>query len=83
MGGAFQGHQAPVTNAELSAEVAKALHRPALLPVPAFAIRTALGELSSELLGSRRAVPERAQALGFRFGSPTLESLLARELARE
>lgn len=70
----------PVRNAELTAAIAAALHRPALLHVPAFALRLVLGELSEELLGSRRVVPERALALGYRFQVPALDRALEAEL---
>lgn len=70
----------PVTNAELSRAVAAALHRPAFLPVPGFAIRAALGALADELLGSRRVIPQRAEQLGFRFATERVEDALAREL---
>ncbi len=70
----------PVRNAELTRVLAAVLGRPALLPVPAFALRTVLGELATELLGSRRALPERALSHGFdfRFGElePALRDLL-------
>jgi len=48
--------------------------------VPAFALRALLGELSGELLGSRRVVPRRAIEAGFAFAHPNLESALAAEL---
>jgi uncharacterized protein (TIGR01777 family) len=70
----------PVTNAELTRELASAVHRPALLPAPAFAIRALLGKTAGELLGSRRAVPRLAEALGFQFGAGTLERALEIEL---
>jgi uncharacterized protein (TIGR01777 family) len=70
-----------VRNADLTRELARTLGRPALIPVPAFAVRLALGDLASELLGSRRAVPARAAALGYRFAHPDLPSTLAAELA--
>ena len=70
----------PLTNAELSRAVARALRRPSLLPVPGFAIRTAFGGLADELLGSRRVVPQRALELGFRFATERAEDVLAREL---
>jgi uncharacterized protein (TIGR01777 family) len=73
---------APVRNADFAKAVAHTLHRPAALPVPAFAVRLALGELAGELLGSRRVVPSRALALGQRFAHPNVESALAAELAR-
>jgi uncharacterized protein len=70
----------PIRNADFVRAVARAVHRPALLPVPAFALRAALGELADELLGSRRVLAERATALGFRFGAPRVEDALATEL---
>jgi hypothetical protein len=70
----------PVRNAELTRALARALHRPAVLPVPAFALRAALGEIASELLGSRRCQPRRALARGFAFAHPELASALAAEL---
>jgi uncharacterized protein (TIGR01777 family) len=71
---------APVRNAELTRALARALRRPALLPVPALVLRAVLGELSEELLGSRRAVPAVALARGFAFAHPQLASALAAEL---
>jgi hypothetical protein len=71
---------APVTNAELTRTLGRVLARPALLPVPAFALRLALGELSDELLGSRRVVPQAALDRGFAFAHPTLEEALRSEL---
>jgi uncharacterized protein (TIGR01777 family) len=70
----------PVRNEEWTQALAAALHRPALLPVPAFALRGALGEMAGELLGSRRVVPDRARALGFAFTAATLEQALEAEL---
>ena len=69
-----------VNNADLTRAVAHAVRRPALLPVPAFAVRLALGDLAGELLGSRRVVPARAAALGYRFAWPDLAPALATEL---
>lgn len=71
----------PVRNVELTRQLARALSRPAIFGVPRFALRMALGELASELLGSRRAVPSAAQAAGFRFESPELEDALSAELS--
>ena len=57
---------APVTNAELSKALGRALHRPSLLPAPPFAMRLLLGEMSDALLMSgQRAVPKRASEAGF------------------
>ena len=71
---------APARNAELTAALGRVLRRPTWLRVPAFAVRAALGDLASELLGSRRVVPRRAQALGVAFRFHDLEAALAAEL---
>jgi len=69
-----------VRNAELTRALAACVHRPALLPAPAFAVKLALGPLAGELLGSRRVVPRRATQLGHAFAYRDLERALAREL---
>jgi hypothetical protein len=69
-----------VRNADLTRALARRLRRPAVLPVPAFALRALLGEIAVELLGSKRVVPRAAEAAGFRFARPELESALAAEL---
>jgi uncharacterized protein (TIGR01777 family) len=58
---------APVPNRDLSRALGNALHRPSWIPVPAFAMRTALGEMSAVLLDGQRVVPARTTSLGFRF----------------
>ncbi|HZB88748.1 MAG TPA: TIGR01777 family oxidoreductase [Terracidiphilus sp.] len=71
----------PVTNAEFTRVLARRLHRPAVLPAPAFALRLAFGQMADEaLLASQRAVPLKLLETGFRFAHPTLESALAAEL---
>ncbi len=67
----------PATNAELTKALAAALHRPAVLAVPASALRLALGEVSTELLSSCRAVPARLQEAGFTFGHAAIGPALA------
>ena len=68
----------PVRNAEFTAELAKALHRPALLPAPAFGLRLALGEFADEgVLVSQRVLPEKLLASGYRFDHADLRSALA------
>ena len=73
---------APVTNAVFTAALARALHRPALLWVPAPALQLGAGEMSSELLGSTRALPRRLTEAGFVFRYPAIAAALAAELAR-
>ncbi len=70
----------PVRNEEFTRALAGVLRRPALLRVPAFALRTALGDLAGELLGSRRVLPARAAERGFAFREPEVAGALAREL---
>jgi hypothetical protein len=63
----------PVTNAEFSKELGRALGRPGLLPAPAFALRIILGEMADPLLlASQRVLPARAESLGFQFSYPRL-----------
>ena len=70
----------PVRNAEFTATLARVLSRPALLPVPRFALRAALGDFADEaLLGSKRILPRRLEESGFTFAWPDLEPAL-REL---
>lgn len=68
----------PLTNAEFTRALAHALHRPAILPAPAFALRLALGEMADEaLLASTRVLPAKLLAAGFEFSHPTLTQALA------
>jgi len=62
-----------VRNADFTQALARALHRPAVLPAPAWALRLALGEMSVLLLGGQRAEPRRAVENGYRFRYPTLD----------
>ena len=66
----------PARQAEVAAALGRALHRPALLPAPSFALRTVLGEFSTEVLGSTRMTPEVLQRSGFAFAHPDLETAL-------
>jgi uncharacterized protein (TIGR01777 family) len=70
----------PVTNAEFTATMARVLRRPAVLPVPAFALRALFGEGAEVMLASQRVIPERLQKAGFEFDAPALEGALRREL---
>lgn len=66
----------PVRNREFARRLGKALHRPAVLPLPAPLLRAGLGELSVLLLGGQRARPVRLQAAGFTFRFNDLQSAL-------
>jgi hypothetical protein len=71
-----------VTNRTLAQTLGRVLHRPAFMPAPALVMRTVLGEFSSVLLGSQKAVPERLLQSGFEFRYATLEQALEAILAR-
>lgn len=74
----------PVRNTEFAGILGRVLHRPALLPVPAFALRLAFGEMADEaILASARVVPGVLQATGFEFRYPSLEAALVHLLRRE
>jgi uncharacterized protein (TIGR01777 family) len=67
----------PVRNSEFTAVLAKTLHRPALLPAPAFALRLALGEMADALLlVSQKVMPSKLADSGYAFQQPDLESAL-------
>jgi hypothetical protein len=57
----------PATNAELTSALATAVHRPAVLRIPEVVLRTALGEMAGELVGSGRVRPARLEQAGFTF----------------
>ena len=68
----------PVTNREFTAALGRALHRPTILPAPAFALRLVFGEMASALLlASQRVMPKRLLAAGFEFAQPTLTAAFA------
>lgn len=67
----------PLTNAQFSRLLGRAMRRPSWLPVPAPALRLLLGEMSIILLTGQRAAPRRLQEAGFSFRFPRLEEALA------
>jgi len=73
----------PVTNDEFTRRLATALHRPAIFPVPGFALKLVFGEMSEVLLDSQRVLPVAAQAAGFRFQYPELSAALVDILATQ
>jgi hypothetical protein len=66
----------PVTNAELSHVLGRVLHRPAVLPVPAVALRVLYGEMSQIVTTGQRVIPARLSEAGFEFRHPDLEAAL-------
>jgi uncharacterized protein len=72
----------PVSNREFSRALGRALHRPALLPVPGAALGLLYGEMSQIVTTGARVVPAKALVLGYRFGHPQLREALSSALGR-
>ncbi len=72
----------PLPNREVARMVGRVMRRPSLVPVPAFALKLALGEVASVVLDSQRVVPQRLQEAGFTFRFPDLEAALRHLLGR-
>jgi NAD dependent epimerase/dehydratase family enzyme len=73
----------PLQNGEFTYVLAKAMHRPALFPAPAFALRLALGEMADALLlSSQRVAPQALEKSGYRFLHADLNSALPAVLAK-
>jgi len=71
----------PVTNAEFASTLGRVLSRPALVPVPAFALELAYGEMArATILAGQRVLPRALLRTGFQFTHPTLEQALRFEL---
>lgn len=66
----------PVTNRDFSKALGRALHRPALAPVPAFAIKVLYGEMAKIVTKGQNAVPQRTRELGYRYRHPDLDEAL-------
>jgi uncharacterized protein (TIGR01777 family) len=66
----------PVTNVEFTRELATALHRPAIFPVPMFALKMMFGEMAQVVLASQRVVPFAAGDAGFKFRFPEIGAAL-------
>jgi uncharacterized protein (TIGR01777 family) len=72
----------PVTNQEFTSALARAMHRPALFPAPAIALKIAMGGFSSEVLGSKKVVPHVLQEAGFVWDYPHISEALT-ELVKD
>ncbi|MGI5454175.1 TIGR01777 family oxidoreductase [Streptomyces sp. CA-249302] len=66
----------PLTNREITAAMGRVLHRPTLFTVPAPVLRTVLGEMAGDVLGSARVVPKRLLESGFTFAFPDIEAAI-------
>jgi len=77
LSGAFNGTAPnPAVNSEFTRQLASALGRPALFPVPEFALQAIFGEMSGMLTGSQRVLPRATEAAGYRFQYPDLQPAL-------
>ena len=72
----------PVSNAQLGRALGRALRRPAVLPVPGFAIKLLYGEMAEMVTAGQRVLPTKLQQLGYRFAHPELEEALRDVLGR-
>jgi uncharacterized protein (TIGR01777 family) len=66
-----------VTQRELASAMGRALHRPAWIPAPAFALKLLFGEGAEPMLTGQRVVPARLEAAGFHFRHPSIDGALA------
>jgi hypothetical protein len=67
----------PCTNQEFTAALARAMHRPAVFPVPSIALKITFGGFSTEMLGSKKVLPEALLSAGFNFDYPHIGAALA------
>jgi uncharacterized protein (TIGR01777 family) len=71
----------PVRNRDFVRALGRVLHRPAIMPVPSFALRLVFGEMANEtVLASQKVLPKRAMSEGFTFAHPKIEEALQHEL---
>jgi uncharacterized protein (TIGR01777 family) len=71
----------PVRNVEFTKALGRALHRPAFMPVPKFALTLMYGEMAETILASQRAIPDAAVRAGFTFDYPDVYAALERILS--
>jgi uncharacterized protein len=71
----------PVTNADFAKALGRALHRPAVLPIPPHALKLLYGDMAQIVTGGVRMVPARARQLGYRYRHPDLAEALEAALA--
>jgi len=71
----------PVTNREFSRALGRALHRPAIVPVPGLAARLMVGEVGNYAVSGVRMIPGRSEQLGYTFTYPNLDAALAETLS--
>ncbi len=70
----------PLRQKDFAAALGRALHRPAIIPTPGFALKAAFGEMGQMLIDGQRVIPARAQGQGFQFLYPDIDSALVQIL---
>jgi uncharacterized protein len=70
----------PVRNAELARTLGKVLHRPSLMPAPAFMVKMVMGEFADVVLGGQKVLPAKLLEAGFTFEYPTIETALRHQI---
>ena len=73
----------PVTNKAFGKAFGRALGRPAFLPTPGFALKLALGEVAELVTAGQRVLPRRAEALGYRYQFPDIDSAVTQIVRAE
>lgn len=74
----------PVRNRDFAKTLGSVLHRPALMPLPGFAVRSIFGEMGQNLLlDGQKALPKKLESTGFRFSHPDLVLALRSELGKK
>ncbi len=70
----------PVRNVELAKALGRVLHRPSLVPAPAFMVKMVMGEFAETVLGGQKVLPTKLLAAGFAFEYPTIEAALRHQV---
>jgi uncharacterized protein len=70
----------PVRNADLAKALGKVLHRPSLLPAPAFMVKIVMGEFADSILGGQKVIPAKLLGAGFSFEYPAIEAALSHQI---
>ena len=73
----FRSAPNPATNQDFTSALARAMKRPALFPVPSIALKLALGGFSTEILGSKKVIPQKLMDAGFTFDYPHIAPALS------
>lgn len=73
----------PVTNKEFASTLGKVVHRPAIMPIPGFALKILFGEIADTLLAGQRVYPKKVLEYGYNFKLPNIEDALRKSISRK